>query len=138
MAVSRFWREQPNRYRLMGVRCGHCGRLFFPPRQVCPDCHRASIGRMEPYQFGTLGTVVTFSVVHDGMGGFQRQVPYIMAIVELDEGVRLTAQIVDAEPGSIAIGTKVEAVFRRISEDGPAGTIQYGYKFRPVSEVGAG
>ena len=50
MAVARFWRENASRYNLIGTKCGVCGRAYFPPRSVCPTCHRQSIGKMEPYK----------------------------------------------------------------------------------------
>ena len=55
-----------------------------------------------------------------------------MAIIKLKEGLHLTGQIVDCEPEEVDMGMKVKAVLRRISEDGAAGTIHYGYKFTPV------
>ncbi len=57
--------------------------------------------------------------------------PYIMAIVEMEEGVRVTAQIVDCKPEDVKIGMKVEAIFRRMGAEGKSGLIRYGYKFRP-------
>ena len=50
MEVPRFWRETRARYNLEGVRCGACETVYFPPREVCPDCHRESIGKMEKYK----------------------------------------------------------------------------------------
>ena len=132
MKVSRFWREMKSRYRLVGTRCGNCGRVYFPPRVVCPACHRDSVGKMEEHPLSGKGTVVSYTVIHDGLPEFRMQIPYIMAIIEMEEGVRCTGQIVDATPDEIGIGTEVEPVFRRIREEGEAGTIQYGHKFRPV------
>ncbi|MCK4718430.1 MAG: Zn-ribbon domain-containing OB-fold protein [Thermoplasmata archaeon] len=127
--MSRFWREIPSRYNLVGTKCPNCGRIFFPTRDMCPDCHRASIGRMEPYQLNEHGTVVTYTVIHVAQLGFEMMVPYVMAIVEMEGGVRMTSQIVDCEPSEVAIGTKVKAVFRRIGAEGHEGPIHYGYKF---------
>lgn len=131
MGVARFWREQDNRYNIIGVKCGNCGRLFFPPLKMCTDCHRLSIGKMERHQMAGKGKVISYSVVHEGPEAFKMQIPYIMAIIELDEGPRLTAQLVDCEPENVKIDMPVESVFRKIHEEGKSGVIHYGYKFRP-------
>ena len=127
--MSRFWREIPSRYNLMGSKCGNCGKILFPTREICPDCHRKSYGKMEPYRIDTHGTVVTHTTVHTAQKGFDLMVPYIMAIVEMEGGIRLTSQIVDCDVSDVDIGTKVKAVFRKIGEDGAEGSIHYGFKF---------
>lgn len=132
MAVPRFWREQPQRYRLLGSECNGCGSIYFPPRAVCPKCRRESVGKMVQRQLSGRGTILTHTVVHQPADGFELQVPYVMAIVELEEGCRVMAQVVDILPAAIQSGLAVESTFRRIREDGKAGVIYYGYKFRPV------
>ena len=135
MAVPRFWREQPQRYRLLGSECNRCGSIYFPPRQVCPECRRESVGKMAQRQLSGRGTILTHTVVHQPADGFELQAPYVMAIVELEEGCRVMAQVVDAVPAALKTGLAVEATFRRIREDGKSGVIYYGYKFRPVRAV---
>lgn len=132
MTVPRFWREQPQRYRLLGAECNNCGGIYFPPRTVCPECRRESIGKMVQRQLSGRGTVLAHTVVHQPADGFELQVPYVMAIVELEEGCRVMAQVVDVVPGSVGTGLPVEMTFRRIREDGRNGVIYYGYKFRPM------
>ncbi|HEV8594100.1 MAG TPA: Zn-ribbon domain-containing OB-fold protein [Thermoplasmata archaeon] len=133
MAIPRFWREIPSRYNLVGSKCGNCGALDFPPRAVCPRCGRRSIGKMERMKLGGKGKVVTFSIVHDAPKAFDIMKPYVLAIVEMDEGVRITSQIIDVDPAVVKIGMPVETAFRKLGEDGEAGVIHYGYKFRPLS-----
>ncbi len=58
----------------------------------------------------------------------------MVALVELDDGVRILSQMVDVEPEEVKVGMRVEATFRRIREDGGSGIIEYGYKFRPSIE----
>jgi uncharacterized OB-fold protein len=132
MAVARFWRENEPRYNLTGAKCGNCGRLYFPPRTVCPVCHRKSIGKMEPFKLKGTGEVMTFSVVHDAPSQFELQKPYVIAIIQMDEGIRVTGQVIDCEPAEVTIGMKVQAVIRKLGEEGPSGIIHYGYKFMPV------
>lgn len=132
MAIPRFWREIQSRYNLVGTRCGNCGDVDFPPRAVCPKCGRKSIGQMERVPLGGHGTVVSFSVVHESPKGFQAVRPYVLAIIELKEGARLTSQIIDCEPGEVSIGMPVESAFRKLGEASDSGILYYGYKFRPA------
>ena len=99
---------------------------------MCPKCHRNSLGKMEHTHLSGEGKVVTYTIIHSAQQGFEMQVPYVMAIIKLKEGIKLTGQIVDCEPEDIKMGMKVKSVLRRISEDGAAGTIHYGYKFIPL------
>ena len=133
MAVPRFWREIQSRYNLVGTRCGNCGTLDFPPRTVCPKCGRKSIGKMEKVPLIGKGNIVSFTTVHQAPKGFDGMKPYLLAIVELQEGARLTSQIIDCDPADIAIGMPVESTFRKLGQDGDSGIIYYGYKFRPSS-----
>ena len=58
--------------------------------------------------------------------------PYILGIIELDEGPKLMGQLVGIDSENVKIGMPVEACFRKISEDGNSGIIHYGFKFREV------
>jgi hypothetical protein len=128
-SVARFWRKIPQRYNLVGTRCGTCGRYFFPPRSLCPECRRA--GRIVEHQFRGDGTVVTYTVVRSASEQFEHSTPYVLAIIRLDEGPRFTAQLV-CSPEEARIGMRVRPVFRRISTDGESGAIHYGTKYVPV------
>lgn len=129
MQTPRFWREIDERYALKGVRCGNCQTIIFPSRTLCPKCRHESVGKLEPHQMSGRGTVEAVTLVHAPPAGFELQAPYTLALVRLDEGPRITAQVTDARPGSVKVGTPVRAVFRRINEEGEAGVVQYGYKF---------
>ena len=132
MTVARFWRENESRYNLIGTKCGNCERLYFPPRSVCPVCHRKSLGKMEHFQLEGRGEVLSFSIVHDAPSQFELQKPYVIAMIEMVEGIRLTGQIIDCDPAEVIIGMKVQATIRKIGEEGPSGIIHYGYKFMPL------
>lgn len=133
MPTARFWRENPSRYNLKASRCGVCGRVSFPPRSICPVCHRKSIGKMEEIKLKGEGEVYSFSVVHDAPLQFDIIKPYVIAMVRMDEGIMLTSQIIDCEPSEVRIGMKVHTTLRKLGEDGAAGVISYGYKFVPMS-----
>lgn len=133
-AVPRFWREIPQRYNLIGNQCGICNKVYFPPRETCPYCRRKSMGRMKDLKLSGKGKVETYTIIHEAPENFEGQAPYAMAIIKLDEGPKLTAQIVDCKLEDVKIGMAVKSTFRRIQEDGDIGAIYYGYKFKPVGE----
>jgi uncharacterized OB-fold protein len=127
---ARHWREIPQRYRYEAAKCTGCGKVFFPPRQVCSACR----GReFVATKLADHGAVETFTVIHVAPTGFADQVPYAVAIVELEDGVKVTAQVVDTDLDSLEIGDPVHLEFRRIQQDGESGVICYGYKFVPGS-----
>ncbi|MCD4739897.1 Zn-ribbon domain-containing OB-fold protein [archaeon] len=123
------WRRIPQRYRLMGTKCFTCGSHFFPPRPWCPKCRRK--GKIEKHKMKGRGKIHSYTIVNVPQQGFDLEVPYILAIIELLEGPKLTAEITNTEPEHVSIGMPVKMVFRKISEDGDSGIIHYGYKFEP-------
>ncbi len=77
------------------------------------------------------GTLYSATLVQEAPEGFVAQAPYRLALVRLEEGSMITAQLTDVD-GEIEIGDKVEMVTRKLTTDGERGMIVYGYKFRPV------
>ena|SRR3989304_9535998 len=128
--VSRHWRLRQQRYKLIGEACSNCDTKIFPPRDICPDCGQEA---NEPFQFSGKGRVYSFSTVRQPPEGFEENAPYKVAIVELEEGPRVTAQLTDLSDEEVQIGTPVEMVTRKLRSDGERGILVYGYKFRPVS-----
>lgn len=88
----------------------------------------------ERVQFSGLGVIESFTVVMEPPTGFDDQAPYMIALVRLDEGPMVTAQLTDID-GKVSIGDRVEMVTRKLSTEGERGVIIYGYKFRPVLKV---
>lgn len=130
MGVARYWREIPARYNLVGSKCNVCGEIFFPPIKICPNCRRKSIGKIEDYKLKGTGIVESFTIIKNAPPEFEKNVPYAIAIIKMEEDCYVTGEIVDCELDEIQIGMKVEVCFRRIQQDGSAGAIYYGYKFR--------
>lgn len=151
--IPRHWRLKQQRYSLVGEVCEN-GHYVFPPRDVCPDCHgEAKI----PYKFSGKGTVYSFTEIQEAPAGFEENAPYVVALVKLEEGPLITAQLTDLETRhgkriaimdqqkgwpeekvevdtidyQVEIGMPVEMVTRKLHEDGDQGLINYGYKFRP-------
>jgi len=130
MEIPRHWRLQKQRYSLVGEECPHCSAKIFPPRDVCPECGGEA---KEPYRFSGRGSVYSYTTMHSAPSGFEESLPYTIALVKLDEGPTVTAQLTDLGEKEVAIGMPVEMVTRRIKEDeGKHGMLVYGYKFRPV------
>jgi uncharacterized OB-fold protein len=125
---SRYWREIPQRYRFEAGKCTKCGFIAFPPRVVCPRCGSREFA---PARLAEAGAVLTWTVIRVPPATFEDQSPYVLAIVELDDGVRLTAQVVDCDFAALKVGMRVRLEFRRISQESEAGVIYYGYKFVP-------
>lgn len=91
--------------------------------QMQPTAEAVSLARA--------GTIFSFTVVQDAPAGYMEQAPYYLALIKLDDGPLLTAQLTDIG-GEVAIGDRVEMVTRKLLTDGPDGVIVYGYKFRPA------
>ena len=126
MPAPQYAREIPQRYRLEATRCVKCAKIAFPPRVVCPVCRGQTF---EAVNLSDEGKLVTWTVIRVAPRGFAAEVPYIVGIVELDGGVRLTAQIVDADASQLDFGAPVRRVFRKLGSEGEAGILRYGYKF---------
>jgi uncharacterized OB-fold protein len=128
MSVPRYWREEKPRYRLVGEECTKCGERFYPKTPVC-TCGSTEF---KLYKLAEAGKVVSWTVIRNAPVGYEKYTPYVVALIELDDGVRILSQLVDVDPESVKAGMRVEYTFRKVTEDGQAGLLQYGYKFRPI------
>jgi uncharacterized protein len=117
-----FW-EALRRHELVVQECAACSRLRFIPSEMCPACYSPEAvwatvsGR---------GTVYTFSVVHRApTPAYQADAPYVVAYIELDEGPRVPARLVDVDPADVVVGMPVTVVFDDVD---PELTL---HRFRP-------
>ncbi|GAA2409914.1 OB-fold domain-containing protein [Actinomadura vinacea] len=111
--LSRAFWEGTRRGELLIPRCADCGARFFAPEPACPHCMSASWD-YEP-SMGR-GVVYSVTVVHRTPGpGFE--VPFALAVIDLDDGGTLLSHVVDVEPHSVAIGTRVRVSFRGLDDD---------------------
>jgi len=130
MEIPRHWRLQKQRLALVGEVCPHCQAKIFPARDVCPECGGEA---KTAFKFSGKGEVYSFTTLHSVPDGFEENAPYTVALVKLEEGPIITAQLTDVGEREVKIGTPVEMVTRRIRQDGDErGMLIYGYKFRPV------
>ena len=128
--IPRFWRNRRQRYGLWGEVCPSCEEKIFPPRDICPHCGGPA---HEEHQLSPKGEVYSYTKIYDAPAGFEEQAPYTVALIKLEEGPMITAQLTDLGEKPVEIGMPVEMVTRKLKNDGDErGIIVYGYKFRPV------
>lgn len=117
-SFSKFLNEE----KLMGTKCKGCGALFLPPRPICIKCH----GReMEWVEMKGKGKLVAFTSICVGTSlmsreGCGRDNPYCSGIVELEEGVKISARILGVntqKPEEIKIGTPLSIEFVHKGEE---------------------
>ena len=113
--VSKTFWQGCQREELLLQRCNNCGRFQFYPRPLCVNCMSRSL---EWVRSSGKGAVYSFTVTHKTTTpGFAQELPYVYAIVELAEGVRLTTNIVGCPPEQVYIGMPVVVVFEPISPE---------------------
>ncbi len=146
MEIPRHWRLKKERYGLVGGICSHCDNKMFPQRDVCLNCGDQV---NEPFTFKGKGEVYSHTTVYEAPAGHEDNAPYVVALVKLDEGPMITAQLTDLTTHEeiqivegeeektrvfdVEIGDEVEMVTRKIKNDGnERGLIIYSYKFRSI------
>jgi uncharacterized protein len=119
-----FW-DALRRHELVVQQCAACGRPRFVPSELCPACY-SSAATWAPVS--GRGRVYTYTVVHRApTPAYQAEAPYALAYVELDEGPRMPARLIDVDPDAVAVGLPVEVVFDDVAPDLTL------YRFRPAA-----
>jgi uncharacterized OB-fold protein len=119
------WWEAAQRHELYIQKCRDCGDLRFHPRALCPSCLSSNT---EWVRSRGRGKVYTFTVTNqNATAGFRDSLPYVLAWVELDEGVKMLTNIVDCPANQLRIDLPVEAVFEDVTPDVTL------VKFRPMN-----
>lgn len=111
-----YW-EATKEHRLVLPRCTACETVIWYPRGFCPACGSFDV---EWFEAPGTGRVYSFSVARRGQGAYRDAAPYVLAYVELDlpdavgagaRGPRVLTNIVDCDPGDVAVDDPVEVVF---------------------------
>jgi uncharacterized OB-fold protein len=103
-----YWNAARER-RLLIRRCKDCAQLHFMPRHLCPACWS---DRLEWVDAKGTGTVHSYTIVRRApLPAFAPRVPYVVALIELDEGPRMMANVLGAEALGIRIGSRVTVTF---------------------------
>jgi uncharacterized OB-fold protein len=110
-----FW-DACARGELVVQRCTGCQNLRHYPQLLCPACHSAE------HDWASLsgrGAIYSYTVAHRAFHpAWAEHVPYVLATIELDEGVRMMCDLLDVDPKSVAIGQRVEAYFEELPGQG--------------------
>ena len=119
-----YW-EACRRDELLIQWCNCCNQYQFYPRGICANCWSGDIRWVKA---SGRGTVWTYTVTYQNRSpGFSEEVPYVLALVELEEGVKMFTNIVECEPRDVRIGMPVEVIFVKATDQV---SIPY---FRPVT-----
>jgi scaffold protein (connect acetoacetyl-CoA thiolase and HMG-CoA synthase) len=127
-ATTRTWREKAGRHRLIGVRCPQCGEKYFPRRPACPACGSREL---VPYQCARKGRIVCLAPqmpLLRPIGYADLPFPRLIAIIRLDDGIHLEAELIEASEEEAAPGIPVRMVVRKLRRQAN-GDWLYGYKF---------
>jgi uncharacterized OB-fold protein len=112
-ASAPFWAGLRRR-AVVVQRCDACSHYRYPPLARCPECSGQEAQWVE---VGPSGTVWSFAVYHRALHpSFAADVPYTVAVVELDDGPRITARM-RRDAGPVAVGDRVAAHFEDVSDD---------------------
>ena len=109
-----YW-EAAKRHELVCQRCTQCGNWLFYPREQCPVCFSQ---KLEYAPVSGRGRVFAFTIVSQPADrAFEADVPYVYAIIQLDEGVRLPTNIVGCPPDSVSVDMPVKVVFEDVAPE---------------------
>jgi uncharacterized protein len=108
-----FWVAAKAGQLMLGL-CGGCGKVHYYPRPMCPHCWSEDVSLTPANGKGVLYTWSTVFV--NDLPPFKEMLPYVAAQVDLEEGVRITTNMIDCDPKDLAIGMPVALAFRDLNE----------------------
>ena len=114
---SDFYWEKAQAHELWLRRCNACERAYFYPRDFCPNCGSRDVSWIQATGRGTLHT---FAIVHRApVPAFRDHVPFVVAMVDLEEGPRIPTNLVDVEPDPehIHVDMAVEVAFADVTDE---------------------
>lgn len=118
-----FWNGLRNN-KLLIQRCKGCGTLRHPPRPMCPHCRSLE---WEAVESSGRGTVYSYVMPHEPRFPFF-EYPYVVALVELEEGIRVVSNLTDIDPTDVTVGMPVEVYFQSFDAAGEDLVL---HQFRP-------
>jgi uncharacterized OB-fold protein len=113
--TAEFW-AGARRHELRIQRCRACGRAYFFPRPFCPHCASHDV---EWFTASGRGRLYSYVINHRPPPGFQDAAPYVIAVVELDEGPRMMSNVVGVEPSPerLPADLPLEVAWEQLSEE---------------------
>jgi len=111
--------------KIMGTQCRICKKIYFPPQMDCNNCY--SKDSMVWREIVNEWTLITYTTAHFAPTGFEDDVPYILAVAESPEGIRLFARLSkDVSEDQLKPGMKLKLVPVRLPND------KISYEFKPI------
>ncbi len=98
--------------KIMAARCNKCGTLHLPPKPICTNCFSTD---MKWVPLSGRGNLRTYTIIHVAPKQFEKQAPYPVGIVKLEEGPQLLGTIRDVEPSKLQIGMPLTVDFEKAS-----------------------
>jgi uncharacterized OB-fold protein len=109
-----FW-DGTREGRLPIRRCRDCGKAHFYPRPFCPSCWSTNVVWEDASGRATL---YTYSIIYQNdLPPFPERIPYVAAVVDLEEGPRMMTNVVDCEFDALRVGMALEVTFRQETDD---------------------
>ena len=97
-------------------RCRSCSSVYFPPRPFCPECASRSV---EWFRASGKGKLHSYVINNRPAPGFERETPYTIAVVMLDEGVKMMTNLRNVEhtPEALTLDMPLEVTFEQATEE---------------------
>ena len=109
-----FWEATKN-HQLKFQKCQQCGNVRWPAALICPECHS---DKADWIQASGKGKVYTYAIYHQAFHpGFENDVPYVTASIELEEGPRFLSNVVNCEPDEVCCEMPVKVVWEDVSPE---------------------
>jgi uncharacterized OB-fold protein len=114
-ADDRFFWDGCKEHKLLFQKCLNCGLVRWPPSIICPNCHSNDT---EIIEATGKGRIYTYAVYHQAYHpGFESEIPYVTAVIELEEGPHFLSNITGCEPDEVECDMPVEVVWEDITEE---------------------
>jgi len=114
-AVSKKFWEAAKKQELLVQKCKDCGRLIYYPRMFCTECLSS---KLDWQKVSGKGKVYTYSIVYrPPLKAYEPDVPYVLAVIELEEGPHMLSNVIGCKPEEVKIGMDVEVVFEEVTPD---------------------
>ena len=125
-----WFKDSADGVALMGSRCEACRKVFFPKKEVCPNCFD---GELKDVPLSKRGRLHTYAL--SVLGPPEMEKPYVIGFIDLPEGIKLFSVLTDCEPWDevLKIDMEMEMVIGKIKQDEYGNEI-ISYKFRPINK----
>lgn len=114
-ADDKFFWDGCREHKLLFQKCLNCNLVRWPPSIICPGCYSNDTGVIEATGNGT---IYTYAVYHQAYHpGFEGDIPYVTAVIELEEGPHLLSNLVDCALDEIECDMPVQVVWENVTEE---------------------